>query len=266
MTESIQNDKSSYLGLLNGFLLPEMAQSLKEEIKETDNLSWHYLYNYVKLLTLCIEKENPGNNTYYIATLLNFNILATIKPFYHRLSNIKPFKLAFIQFISSLLYLDGDNVVEQVKSLGLLNIVWETFEETKSRKNVLYSACLRVFTFLELQKASNYLVYFGEQFGKLVAEKGYDSISTIRRVMDRYRKETNQDKNAGSIEGEFSPDSISLERPPNNEMLIEKIKNQPLPKKIADFGERPPDADAVPPSHQNGAHALGKRESPSSNN
>ena len=200
MTEvaPVPADRASHLTLLNSYLLPEMARRL-----ETPGLGWHWHYQFVRLLGLCIDREGGVSNKYLLASLLNHRVLTLLPPIYRQYMLAKPYRIAFLQLVSALLSLKEEIIVDQLVADGYLFLVWEGLLEGLRRKTLLYSVCLRIFADLHTTGVPQYVRYFGDNLAEMVRAKGLNMLSPLGKLLDLHSRSLG----VNGLQGDFSRSS-----------------------------------------------------------
>jgi hypothetical protein len=204
MTETVLSDRLSHISLLNSYLIPGMAEHIRKTPKE--DLTWKYYYSYIRLLTLCIDKESnqTANNSFLTTNLINYKILASLPPVFHGYQQYKTFVVNFVQFIGAVLVISDEGVVSQVIENGYLDIVWSCFTSGLRRNNLLLSICMKVITDIEKSKVQKYLTYFAETFGQEIKDRALESNSAIRKIMHYYRSLNEDPAKSKEVDGQFS--------------------------------------------------------------
>ena len=204
MTESVVADRASNVALLNSYLLPKMASFVSTNSNE---LPWQYCGSFLKLLSLVLDKDNPANNSFFIANLVTYKILEHLPQLYKRHKNIKIFRISYLQLVSAIIFLTEAQVTAQVKQYEYFDVVWENFEENGSRKNIIFSICLKIFNDVESRKLLEYVEYLGEHFGPRIKSGMHESNPYIQRIMQQYRKLHADPNDEELMKGKFSDSS-----------------------------------------------------------
>lgn len=205
MTESVMSDKSSHIGLLNSYLVPEMAECIRKT--PIDQLSWKYYYAFIKLLALCIDRESSAAyNNYLIANLVNYQILQTMPALFERFKVHKSFCINFLQFTVALLCLQEDQVIRLLVDQGFLDIIWWSFEANCRKENIVFSICLKAFGDIERLKSPAYLNAFVDKFLPAIERLGVATLPAIAKLLLRYRS-LHAPIATGPVDGQFSAGS-----------------------------------------------------------
>lgn len=204
MTESLITDRASHIGLLNSYLVPEMAVCIQKTQPEA--LNWKYYYAFIKLLSLCIDRENSAGsyNSYLVTNLVNYQILGAMPGVYARFKLHKSFTINFLQFTVALLALQEEQIVAQLLAHGFIDILWAAFEANCRKANIISSVCLKAFADLERQKSPAYLDYFVEHCA-LAAERAESARAPgVTRLLQRYAAARAPVMAPGPVDGQFS--------------------------------------------------------------
>lgn len=230
MTETVMSDRLSNISLLNSYLIPGMADYIQNMPK--DDLTWKYFYSYIRLLTLCIDKESnqTANNSFLTTNLINYKILVSLPPLFYRHERYKTFVVNFVQFIGAVLAISDEGVITQVVEHGYLDIVWRCFTSGLRRNNLLLSICMKVFTDIEKSKILKYITYFAETFGEEIKATGLESNSAVRKIMQHYRLLNEDPAKPKEVDGQFSDASAHA-----GSSVEEEAKPKPPDKASRDF-------------------------------
>lgn len=207
MTESVIADKVSHINLLNSYLLPEMADSIQKTPES--ELSWKYYYSFVKLIALCIDKENNTNscNNFLVTNLINYKILQAMPAVYDRFQRHKPFQINFLQFTNTMMAIQEEEVIKVLLENSFLRIVWNCFKANYKKENIVFSICLKVFSDIERLKSQTYLDYFIDTFQDEISLPQFSCFPAIAKLMLRYRTLHSDPQATGPIDGQFSEGS-----------------------------------------------------------
>lgn len=211
MTDIVLTDRTTNISLLNSYLVPEMAEYI---LKTPEHLlTWRYFYSYIRMLTLCIDKENStgSSNSFMITNLVNYKTLTALPAVYQKHRRNKSFVVNFLQFVNALLTINDETIVKQVIDNGYLFFVWQCFTVSLKRNNLLLSICLKIFTVIEKSKTTAFLLYFGETFGKEIQVKSYEVNSAVRGLMQAYRILIQDPTKPKDVDGQFSEASAQAE-------------------------------------------------------
>lgn len=230
MTETVLNDRLSHISLLNSYLIPGMAEYIQKT--PTEDLTWKYYHSYIRLLTLCIDKETSqtANNSYLTTNLVNYKILASLPPVFEKYKQFRVFVVNFVQFVAAVLAISDEVVVSQVIENGYLWIVWRCLTSSMKRNNLLFSICMKVVADIEKTKVPQYLAYFAETFGQEIKDKAMESNPVIRKLMERYRALNEDPNQPRDVDGEFSDASGQA-----GSSMDEELKQKPPEGNHRDF-------------------------------
>jgi hypothetical protein len=202
-TPPVQADRANHLTMLNSYLVPEMANYIHNHSNE--DVSWHYYAIFLKLLSLCIDKEGTGtSNGYLLTSLVNYRVLSILPEVFKKFHRVKGFIVPFLQLVSALLCLKEDQVIAQMIDNKYLDLVCQCLIESSKKKTLVYSVCLRIFADLEKKKVPQYIDYIGRVLSDTLRTSGLAEQTLIRQILEDYRRTQAEGEDNRSIHGNFS--------------------------------------------------------------
>jgi hypothetical protein len=223
-------DKLGYMGLLNSYLLPEMARHLEKT--ESSRVSQAYLSTYVQLINACVDRERIENNSYFAISLMNYKILENLAKHIEGLRVGKHFELGIMQMIASLLALKSPEIEASLVECRWMDRLWEALERNFRCKNVVYSVCLSNIKEACQNMSLPLVKHLGSRYGLQIQERNYEANKHVRLLMEIYRKNYTPGE-AAEIKGCFSQDSSLAGSPLPGDATDPVAESQPRHEKAS---------------------------------
>lgn len=228
------------MGLLNSYLLPEMARHLEKP--QVGPVSQAYLAIYVQLINSCVDRERPENNSYFVISLMNYRILENLAKHIAAPRADKQLQLGIMQMIGGLLSLKSPEVETSLMEFGWIERLWEALERNFASKNVIYSVCLSNIKAACQNMSLGLIRHLGSHYGPQIQSRNYEANKYIRLLMEIYRKHY-QPGELAEINGRFSQDSSLAASPSPGDSVDPVAESQPKHDKASPA--KPPKATSL---------------------